>query len=368
LLKTLILVYVDDELPSLDEVTSSIDALVADEPIDANIRQPPGAFELLARSGTPSVPPGFSFPSAHPSPAISHSSLPTASVGRQTPPVALSKAFVKPPVTASSPLTKKAITPMPEAKKAVKALAAESGLSKDISKAKSKLLDEDFPALNSPKPPAATPVIPPKAAASKATSSKKSPDKSTDKAKEKAKDKGKEKEKSAPAATPTPAPEKTEIPKLPKLETKALEKGPDKVLEKAADKKAEKRPVPGILNIAAATKAAQVKNLEAQSAVDKATAERDSAFPALPLPTPVSASSPLARAAPKTLRVVSTPRTEAPSTPILATPAVRSVAASIRPETPASELISDSASIISASISASRTNSPPPSKIGSAPV
>jgi CCR4-NOT transcription complex subunit 4 len=257
---------------------------------------------------------------------------------------------------------------MPEAKKAVKALAAESGLSKDISKAKSKLLDEDFPALNSPKPPAATPVIPPKAAASKATSSKKSPDKSTDKAKEKAKDKGKEKEKSAPAATPTPAPEKTEIPKLPKLETKALEKGPDKVLEKAADKKAEKRPVPGILNIAAATKAAQVKNLEAQSAVDKATAERDSAFPALPLPTPVSASSPLARAAPKTLRVVSTPRTEAPSTPILATPAVRSVAASIRPETPASELISDSASIISASISASRTNSPPPSKIGSAPV
>lgn len=257
---------------------------------------------------------------------------------------------------------------MPEAKKAVKALAAESGLSKDISKAKSKLLDEDFPALNSPKLPAATPVIPPKATASKGTSSKKSPEKSADKVKEKGKDKGKEKEKTAPAPTPTPSPEKSGTPKLPRLDTKAPEKAPEKVQEKTADKKADKRPVPGILNIAAATKAAQVKNVEAQSAADKATADRDSAFPALPMPTPLSASSPLARAAPKTLRVVSTPRTEAPATPILSTPAVRSVAASIRPETPASELISDSASIISASISASRTNSPPPSKIGSAPV
>ncbi|KAK4032162.1 hypothetical protein C8A01DRAFT_50981 [Parachaetomium inaequale] len=353
----LILAYVDDELPSLDEVRSSIDALVADEPIDANIRQPPGAFESLGRSGTPSVPPGFSFPSAHPSPAISHSSLPTTSVGRQTPPVAPPKVPFKPPVAASSPLTKKAITPVPESKKAVKALAVESGLSKDIAKAKSKVLqDEDFPALNSPKLQSAAPVVQPKAAASKAgaSGSKKSSEKPAEKIKEKAKDKGKEKEKVATAPASTPTPERSETPKP---ETKSSEKVPEKAPERAAEKKAEKRPV------------SQIKNIEAPSATDKASTDRDSAFPALPTPTPVSVSSPVARAAPKTLRVVSTPKTEAPSTPILAGPGVRSVAATaMRPETPVSELISDSASIISASISASRTNSPPPSKIGSAPV
>ncbi|KAK4155706.1 hypothetical protein C8A00DRAFT_41724 [Chaetomidium leptoderma] len=307
----------DDDLPILDEVRSSIEALVADEPIDINIRQPPGAFESLIRSVTPSVPPGFSFASAHPSPAISHSSLPTTSMGRQTPPVALPKGPIKPPVAASSPLTRRAITPsVPEAKKAVKALAAESGLSKDIAKAKSQKLlqDEDFPALNSAKPQrAATPVSQPKASASKAgaSNSKKSPETHADKVKEKAKEKEKgkekekEKEKPAPAPAPAPTPEQSEPPKP---ETKSP--------EKAAEKKADKRPVPGLLNIAAATKAAQIKNVDAQSA----STDRDSAFPALPFSTSVSVSSPLARAAPKTLRVVSTPKTEAPSTPILTTP------------------------------------------------
>ncbi|KAL2127897.1 hypothetical protein VTI74DRAFT_10014 [Chaetomium olivicolor] len=383
--KRLTLVYVDDELPSLDEVRSSIDALVADEPIDVNIRQPPGAFESLGRSGTPSVPPGFSFPSAQPSPAISHSSPLATSVGRQTPPVTVPKVPTKSATTASSPLVKKAVTPsVPEAKKAVKALAAESGLSKEIAKAKTQkvLQDEDFPALNSPKTAAATPVTQPKAATGKASASgsKKLSEKAVEKAKEKVKDKSKEKEKvpekeekEKPAPTPTQVP--AQSPKkseTPKPEPKAPEKAPEKVVEKPAEnfeKKPEKRPVPGILNIAAATKAAQVKTVEAQSATDKAATDRDSAFPALPAPTPASVSSPLTRAAPKTLRLVSTPKTETPSTPILATPAVRSVAASaIRPETPVSELISDSASIISASISASRASSPPPSRVGAAPV
>ncbi|KAL2015784.1 hypothetical protein VTK56DRAFT_4837 [Thermocarpiscus australiensis] len=351
----------DDELPSLEEVRTSIDALVADDPVDTNIRQPPGAFEPLSRSATASVPPGFGFASA-PSPAISHSSLPP-SAGRQTPPVALPK-VPKPTVPASSPLAGKVIAPsVPDAKKQIKALAAESGLSKDISKAKSQkvLHDEDFPALDSPKPKptAATRVNQPKAAASKtaASGSKKSTEHQGEKAKEK-EDK------------PVPLPRKTETPK-----PAASEQG--NVPEKAPEKKTEKRPVLGTLNIqaATATKSAQSKPVEAQSTGDKSAADRDSAFPALPVPTPVSVPSPLARTAPKTLRVVHTPKTEGPPTPapgngpVLPTPAVRSVAAAaIRPETPASELISDSASIISASISASRTNSPPPSKIGSAPV
>jgi CCR4-NOT transcription complex subunit 4 len=345
----------------MDEVRTSIEALVADEPIDANIRQPPGTFEPFGRLKTPSVPPGLGLPSAHPSPAVSHSSLQATSTGRHTPPVALPKVPVKPPVaTVSSPLSgKKTIAqPVTEAKKNTKALAAESGLSKEInSKAKSQKLlqDEEFPALGSPKPQrAATPVVQPKAPAGKAASagSKKPAEKTKDV------DTAKEEPVSAPARGETPKP---------------VARAGEKIPEKTAEKKVDKRPVPGILNIAAATKAAQMKNAEAQS-TDKSAADRDSAFPALPTPTAASVSSPLARTAPKTLRVVSTPKTETPSTPvngpasILAAPVARAVAAAaIRPETPASELISDSASIISASISASRTNSPPPSKIGSAP-
>ncbi|KAK3902191.1 hypothetical protein C8A05DRAFT_44337 [Staphylotrichum tortipilum] len=319
----------DDEDFSMDDVRSNIEALVADEPIDTSIRQPPGAFEPVGRSITPAVPPGFFFPSAHPSPAASHSSLPATSAGRQASPVVLPKVPAKPSGPASSPLTKKAVTPVaPEAKKAVKALAAESGLSREIAKAKSQKLlqDEDFPALDSPKSqPAATPVVQPKATPSKAagSSSKKSPEKPAEKTKEKTKDKGKEKEKEkpvpAPAPVSVPAPEKT-VP--PKPQPKTAESVPEKAQEKpAVEKKADKRPVPGILNIAAATKAAQIKNVEAQSATEKAAAERDSAFPALPSATPVSVSSPLTRAAPKTLKIVSTPKTEAPPTPILAAPA-----------------------------------------------
>lgn len=351
----LTLILADDDLLSLEEVRTSVDALVDDEPIDVGIRKPPGAFEPSGRTGTPSVPPGLGFPSAHPSPAISHVSLPAVSAGRQTPPVALPKLPIKPPVTAaSSPLSGKTSTAqsVPDAKKSIRTLAAESGLAKEINargKAQKVLQDEEFPALGSPKPqPAATPVTQPKPTPSKASGKK---------AAEKVKEA--EKEKSAPPA-------KVENPRP---ETAAPEKAP----ERAAEKKPDKRPVPGILNIAAATKAAQIKTVEAQSA-DKSTADRDSAFPALPAPTPVSVPSPLARTAPKTLRVVSTPRTETPSTPlhggaVLAAPVARSVAAAaIRPDTPGSELISDSASIISASISASRTNSPPPTKVGSAPV
>ncbi|KAK3316075.1 hypothetical protein B0H66DRAFT_518730 [Apodospora peruviana] len=340
------------DLLSLEEVTTSVDALVSDEPISAGIRQPPGDFESFGRSVTPSVPPGLGLPHSHASPAISHSSLHGLIAGRQTPPVALPILPIKPvAASASSPLKKTIGASGSDAKKNIKALAAESGLSKDIAKAKSQkiLQDEDFPALNTPSkiPPAAVtpavlPAVPAKAAskASAAGGSKKNAEKTTDK----------EKATSQPPRTNTPKPD---------------------------SRANEKRPVPGILNIAAATKAAQARSSELSSTADKSAPDRDSAFPALPTPSATSASvsSPLARVAPKTLRVVSTPKGETPMTPatagapVSATASVRSaVAAAIRPETPASEMISDSASIISASISASRTNSPPPSKVGSAPV
>jgi CCR4-NOT transcription complex subunit 4 len=232
------------------------------------------------------------------------------------------------------------VASVPEAKKNIKALAVESGLSKEIAKTKSQkaLQDEEFPALGTPKvsQSSVAPAVTPKPGGGKPGSSGK-----------------RVVEKEKPAPLPAAA-------SMPKAETRA----------------AEKRPTPGILNIAAATKAAaQTKSVVSPSAADKMSANKDSAFPALPTPTTASMSSPVTRAAPKTLRVVPTPKSEMPPTPsgitapVLAAASVRSAAnVAIRPETPVSELISDSASIISASISASRTNSPPPTKVGSAPV
>lgn len=341
--------FVDDDLLSLEGAETIVDALVSDEPFSANIRQPPGAFDTFGRSSTPSVPPGLGLPQpvSNPSPSVSHSSLLSHSIP-QTPPVALPIVPVK--ATASTPTpqsAKKATsTSVPEAKKNIKALAVESGLSKDIARVKTQkttLQDEDFPALGTPKvsQPAPTPPV----SSSKPTANKPSASQSKKAATEKLVDKGKS---PAPPASTGPA--------------------------KAEQRAPEKRPTPGILNIAAATKATQSRAIETASAAEKSSSDKDSAFPALPTPTTASVSSPLARAAPKTLRVVQTPRVEAPPTPSgngapLAGPSVRTTAsAAIRPETPVSELISDSASIISATISASRTSSPPPSKVGSAPV
>lgn len=74
-----------------------------------------------------------------------------------------------------------------------------------------------------------------------------------------------------------------------------------------------------------------------------------------PTPTP--------RMAPKTLRVVSSSKPDVPqvSSPVASIPA-RVISIGQRPDTPASEMISDSASVVSTSISISRPNSPTQSK------
>ncbi|KAK0629047.1 hypothetical protein B0T17DRAFT_614882 [Bombardia bombarda] len=376
----------DDELLSLEEVTTSIDALVSDEPINTGIRQPPGDFESFRRSVTPSIPPGLGFPLSHPSPAISHSSLLGHNLGRQPTPVAVPITPFKPAAaTSSSPLTGKKALVAPlgsEAKKNIKALAVESGLSKEIAKAKSSqkvLQDEDFPALNTPKllssvvTPVVAPAVPAKQPANKSSGAgagaagKKVNDKKLAEKQQAATEKDKL------VSVPTT--------RITSNSTPAAAAAAAATIAKQSEPRptVQTKPVPGILNIAAATKVAQIRNIETLSAAtEKSVPDRDSAFPALPTPTTASVASPLVRVAPKTLRVVSTPKTETPPTPatgyppIPATSSIRSAAAaaSIRPETPVSvsEMISDSASIISASISASRTNSPPPAKVGSAPV
>ncbi|MCJ1229690.1 hypothetical protein MMC12_006359 [Toensbergia leucococca] len=159
-------------------------------------------------------------------------------------------------------------------------------------------------------------------------------------------------------------------------------------------KTAEKRQHPGRLDITAA-KDASTKDLESLVASPKqdksktpSEAGRGTASGILGLSQPstptmgasqISASSAMRQAQPRTMRVLPTPKVEpnfrlsgaspsfASSSAVLRQPSRRTSINSInQPTTPASERISDNASVTSASIS--RTNSPAPSKVGSAPV
>lgn len=314
---------------------------------------PPGLgivpHSLPPRTATPSrAPPGLL-------PLHGHQVAPILPIAPATPVTPLKPVPTSTPasISDSSKASKKMSAPITgsDAKKNIKALALESGLSKEItsqskaSSAKSKkaiLQEEDFPALESAKlaSRSSTP-LPPKAPSIKTPMAAKKVQTDLTKAV------------ASPSAPETPF-DAVPTPK---------------------SKKSDKKPMP-VLNIAAATKAAAAATKKsnpssaATSAVDKPD---DPAFPALPTPGGASVSSPATRG-PKTLRVVGTPKAETP--PIIsaapsAPPTIRHAYSGLqRPETPgSSENVSDSASIISASVSASRTNSPPPiSRIGSAAV
>ncbi|KAH9438512.1 hypothetical protein MCOR02_002130 [Pyricularia oryzae] len=328
-----------DDLELDEHVATNIDALVSDEP--AELVPPPGNLTgVMGRSGTPSVPPGFGPPitTAQSSPTQLNPTMPMLTASPLSPAPSLS--------------SKKAND---EAKKSIRASAVESGLTKDIaaqssktSQGKAVLHEEDFPALNAPKPaPAAQPAVPAMQSASKATA----PKTTTATNKNKKAGAGETLKVASPALTPA----------LP-----------------ATQKTMDKKPTPGILNIAAATRAAQTKGADSASATEKSAD-----YPALPTPSSATSfnTTTAARTGPKTLRVVSTPtpRTEVPP-PINAATAIAaaagtsgrsSVLSSHRPGTPHSEFPSDSASVISGSITTSRPNSPPPagaSRIGSAAV
>ncbi|ETS78216.1 hypothetical protein PFICI_10278 [Pestalotiopsis fici W106-1] len=337
----------DDELLPLDE--QSVDALVADsDPLDfcgSVISGPSGTT-------TPAPPPGLGFP--HPHPVIPIQFGETTSVVStpviQSPALARPQPVIPRPITPLTPTIKskattkkaartEAVAQGSDAKKSIKDLAVESGLSRDIASQQSKSLkEEDFPALDSVKvasPQKVTPALPAKPTPAKADKGKKKAEPETPS----------RTVASRVAATPTPV-------------------------------KTDKRPIPGVLDIAAATKVATPfkESKENESSLSKnsgsATQTAKSVVSsALPTPTTASVSSPLARAAPKTLRLIQTPKTEQPpNLPSAAVASIRSaaIAASGRPSTPASEGISESTSVISASVSASRTSSPPPSKVGSA--
>ncbi|KAI0112435.1 hypothetical protein GGR51DRAFT_557019 [Nemania sp. FL0031] len=345
----------DDDLLPLDEASSAVDALVSDS-------YPSESHDPLRVESvfSPSLPPGLGFTHAHPpmlfgeriDQTVQSPSSHDRPHSRSSAVRSLSTATPR-PVTPLAPKssTKSTLVRGKEessitnndAKKNIKELASTSGLSQDIaaqaSRSKANLLqDEDFPAL------------------------------------------------SAKAASPSKA-TNAQISKLGESPTitsskRAIVDTPKTVAENKT-KKPEKRPMPGILDIAAATNSVSQhtagKKPEPQGKASaripvSAQSGKTPVLSALPTPTPTTASmpSPLVKAPPKTLRLVQTPKTELPVTNIApaAVASIRSAAAASsahRPVTPASEIVSDTASIVSASISASRTSSPPPSKIGSLP-
>ncbi|RWA04129.1 hypothetical protein EKO27_g10976 [Xylaria grammica] len=346
----------DDDLLSLDEASSAVDALVSD-----SYPSEPQDSLLLGGPTQPALPPGFGFSHSHPTPYLpGRFDERTQSPVLQDRPQSRSSAIR--PLSAAiprpaTPLAPRSMKPTSvrgreesyishnDAKKNIKELANTSGLAQDIaaqaSKSKANLLqEEDFPALDSVKTASPSKVA--------ATPSKPS------------------------QASRTPA------------SRKAVADTPNRISTETKSKKSEKRPMPGILDIAAATnplpqqnatgKKADAQDKASSNSIPSSQSGKTPIVSALPTPTPTTASvsSPLAKAAPKTLRLVQTPKTELPANNIApaAVASIRSAAAagsSHRPMTPASEIISDTASIVSASVSASRTSSPPPSKIGSLP-
>ncbi|EEY21792.1 general negative regulator of transcription subunit 4 [Verticillium alfalfae VaMs.102] len=357
----------DDELPSLDEASSSVDALVSDDPLDTNLFIQ-GFGSSRASTATPGPPPGLGLSHRHPSPAIRTTlAAPVVPTMLQQParvatPTAFKTQTLASVVGSVTPdQTPRKKMPGSEAKKSIKALAVESGLSKDIAasspalRSKKLLQEEDFPALDavkSPAPKTIAPAVPSVLTPKTAATPSKRPQTETKETN----------------ASSEPKPLSEPVPSTPSKATESLKSlaiSPIKPTSKAADSK----PAP-VLNIAAAVKAAQAKTSAEASTVSSSDKADSAAFPALP-PSAASVSSPSVKAAPKTLRVVNTPKAEVPPTlPMSGTlnAATRALSGVHRPDTPGSHDISDTASVVSTSISVSRTSSPPPSRIGSAPV
>ncbi|KAF5724253.1 CCR4-NOT transcription complex subunit 4 [Fusarium mundagurra] len=353
----------DDELPSLDEATNSVDALVSDDPI-----LPPIGLE-----GRTSVPPGLSLPPGLPA----NISRPPSTQGHakltnivpalpRMPPPGFAQGSLTPD---QSPAKLKPATPVSEAKKNIKSLAAESGLSREITTQSqpkltkaSFLQDEDFPALdaskNKSRPATPTPKATPKA--------KRHAERIVDRMMAKA------------GANLESTAQETKAEEVKVQETKAQEvKAKDTKAQEAkpasSSQAADKKPIAVNTQVG---KNVAVKASELSATTEKSTTETSAAFPPLPTPSSTAIASPVTRTAPKTLRVIATPKAEAPppASPALTMASIalsgtsRAVSGSYRPDTPASEMISDNASVVSASVTHSRASSPPPSRIGSAAV
>ncbi|KAI5459271.1 hypothetical protein BGZ63DRAFT_415897 [Mariannaea sp. PMI_226] len=332
-----------DDLLSLDEASNVVDALVSDEPID-----------LFDTHDRPLVPPGLAIPPGLANISRPSSTRPQSRLGNIVP--ALPKF---PPGLVHGALTPDQSPQKSEAsdteKKNVRVVSTESSLSREMSTPAKQLNEEDFPSLDalkiSSRPATPTPKATPKA--------KKRAERIAERLLAKMRDETE--------PVPAPAAKATEN-KI--SEAKSVEDKADEI-KATEDERVEKE---HLVTNTMVPKASQNSG-EASTEVEKLVVETSAAFP--PLPTPgTTVSSPVTRVGPKSLRVVPVTKTESapPASPALTMASVaystasRAVSASYRPDTPGSEMISDTASMVSASATHSRASSPPPTRVGSAAV
>lgn len=343
----------DHGLALPDEAAAAVDNLVADDAIDIPAVASVVGSNNPSRSGTPSIPPGFEGLShSHPSPPKMTSRMEPktapftpsrATSYTHTPLVATPLANVSTPGTpiqrVVTPVARAATpTKAPSntvAKKAVKSLADSTGLAREIAAQREEpvapVKDDDFPALNQAKK---TEGIEPVAALN-------------------AKSGITGVHTGASPATPTPP--------------KAIPRRERSVVLTI--------PASASTSVAEMNKTAPADIVDKKAPTQAATTTSAGSFPALPPSTPAALQTPAVH---RSLRIVATPKVETPpvSTETAPAPAVTTAASPAvanlvtasrleRPGTPASEHISDEASV---GTTLSRPNSPPPARIGSAPV
>lgn len=305
----------DDELPSLEEAQQSVDALVSDEPPQAL-----GSNDSRSASPSKRPPPGFSDDAAGTATTTAHSTPRLPRIVPAVPKV--------PPVTAAPGV----VTPQqtPRKASAVVAETTRSGTatpenaSKTVEQNKSTLDEEMFPSLGSAM--------------------------------------AREKRTGSPAVPSVPTPKKTPASK--KTNEKAA-KTTKAAQEPENFASIASRSDAGIASAAASPSPAKVLPVSSKEPIPSEANTITSANAYPPLPTAKESS--VTRTGPKTLRVV--PTTKADNKALASPVASRAVSISLaRPDTPASDMASDSASMVSASVSHSRAGSPPPSRVGAAAV
>ncbi|KZZ96815.1 general negative regulator of transcription subunit 4 [Moelleriella libera RCEF 2490] len=331
--------FLVDELMSLDEVTQSVDALVSEE-TQAGISKVQGRNAIYPGQFAP---PGLASPSGTLNlNAYSHLSTTTLSkpeqhghVGpafpRVFPPPGLEQGTVTPERTPTRTVgvgaeaTRIRVSSTTDSAKRTPLRAQDSK-----SKRPQLLQDEDFPALSSSRPDKVQNQTP------------------------------------AQPLIPTPKP------------TPAAKKGIEKVIDSAAMEADAVSPAAADLQMKSAGSQGQHGPAKTSTPLPETSKPApqgtgvpgaSSTFPPLPPPRATS-PSPAQRSGARTLRVMSTPKTlESPALPSpVHSVASKAVSLTQRPDTPVSEMVSDTASVLSASVSLSRAGSPPPSKIGSAAV
>lgn len=313
----------DDELPSLEEAQQSVDALVSDDPILLM-----GSVDSRSASPIKRPPPGFTEDSAGPSTAHS-----TPRIPRVVPAVPKMPPATAAPGVVTPQQTPRKASAVAADKKVPEVLQTPGGATKSDEPSKPTLDDEMFPSLGSAM--------------------------------------AKEKRIGSPAVPSAPTPKKTPTAKKTAKASKPIQEAEnfasiasrsDVGVVSAAASPSPVKAVP--YTNKDSTKEAIKEPIKEPIPSEGSGITSPSAYP--PLPSTKDGAS-VTRTGPKTLRVV--PNAKADSKPLASPVASRAVSVSLaRPDTPASDMASDSASMVSASVSHSRAGSPPPSRIGAAAV